>query len=415
MSQQHTANSVPPSETPETVSDPNKMSRLELRAAGSLGLIFFLRMFGLFLILPVLSLYTDDMPGATPLLIGLALGIYGLTQASFQVPFGWLSDRIGRKPVITLGLIMFVIGSIICALSDSITWLIIGRALQGSGAIAASVMALAADLTRESQRTKAMAIIGISIGIAFTFSFIAGPLFNAWIGLSGLFWMGALVGVLGIAVLFLWVPTPTRLEVHEDCEPVAGSLGAVLRNPHLLRLDASILILHLVLTASFVVLPLALRDQAGIDAVDHWKTYLPVMLLAIVFMAPFMRIAETRDLGKPIFLAAIVLLGISQLALWQMHHVYWALAAMLLAFFTAFNYLEAALPSLVSRTAPKARKGTALGVYSTSQFLGAFIGGVLGGWLTGLSGIGSVFLMNAVFILIWFIICKPMQIRTAHS
>lgn len=415
MSQQHTANSVPPSETPETVSDPNKMSRLELRAAGSLGLIFFLRMFGLFLILPVLSLYTDDMPGATPLLIGLALGIYGLTQASFQVPFGWLSDRIGRKPVITLGLIMFVIGSIICALSDSITWLIIGRALQGSGAIAASVMALAADLTRESQRTKAMAIIGISIGIAFTFSFIAGPLFNAWIGLSGLFWMGALVGVLGIAVLFLWVPTPTRLEVHEDCEPVAGSLGAVLRNPHLLRLDASILILHLVLTASFVVLPLALRDQAGIDAVDHWKTYLPVMLLAIVFMAPFMRIAETRDLGKPIFLAAIVLLGISQLALWQAHHVYWALAAMLLAFFTAFNYLEAALPSLVSRTAPKARKGTALGVYSTSQFLGAFIGGVLGGWLTGLSGIGSVFLMNAVFILIWFIICKPMQIRTAHS
>lgn len=404
------------SESPTVIQE--KMTSLELRSAASLGLIFFLRMFGLFLILPVLSLYTDHMQGATPFLIGLALGIYGLTQASFQIPFGWLSDRIGRKPVITLGLIMFMIGSMICALSDSITWLIIGRALQGSGAIAASVMALASDLTRESQRTKAMAIIGISIGVAFTFSFIAGPVFNAWIGLSGLFWMGALVGLFAIIVLYAWVPTPEKSSLPQETDAAAnnetGGLRAVLHNSDLLRLDASILILHLVLTASFVVLPLALRDQAGIAAAEHWKTYLPVMLLAIVIMAPFIRIAEKRDLAKPIFVGAIGLLGLSQVILWQANDVYMALALMLLCFFTAFNYLEAALPSLVSRTAPKERKGTALGVYSTSQFLGAFIGGALGGWLSGVAGLGSVFLMNFVLIILWFLISLPMQIRSAR-
>lgn len=404
------------SESPTVIQE--KMTSLELRSAASLGLIFFLRMFGLFLILPVLSLYTDHMQGATPFLIGLALGIYGLTQASFQIPFGWLSDRIGRKPVITLGLIMFMIGSMICALSDSITWLIIGRALQGSGAIAASVMALASDLTRESQRTKAMAIIGISIGVAFTFSFIAGPVFNAWIGLSGLFWMGALVGLFAIIVLYTWVPTPEKSSLPQETDAAAnnktGGLRAVLHNSDLLRLDASILILHLVLTASFVVLPLALRDQAGIAAAEHWKTYLPVMLLAIVIMAPFIRIAEKRDLAKPIFVGAIGLLGLSQVILWQANDVYMALALMLLCFFTAFNYLEAALPSLVSRTAPKERKGTALGVYSTSQFLGAFIGGALGGWLSGVAGLGSVFLMNFVLIILWFLISLPMQIRSAR-
>lgn len=404
------------SESPTVIQE--KMTSLELRSAASLGLIFFLRMFGLFLILPVLSLYTDHMQGATPFLIGLALGIYGLTQASFQIPFGWLSDRIGRKPVITLGLIMFMIGSMICALSDSITWLIIGRALQGSGAIAASVMALASDLTRESQRTKAMAIIGISIGVAFTFSFIAGPVFNAWIGLSGLFWMGALVGLFAIIVLYAWVPTPEKSSLPQETDAAAnnetGGLRAVLHNSDLLRLDASILILHLVLTASFVVLPLALRDQAGIAAAEHWKTYLPVMLLAIVIMAPFIRIAEKCDLAKPIFVGAIGLLGLSQVILWQANDVYMALALMLLCFFTAFNYLEAALPSLVSRTAPKERKGTALGVYSTSQFLGAFIGGALGGWLSGVAGLGSVFLMNFVLIILWFLISLPMQIRSAR-
>lgn len=391
-----------------------QMTPLELRSASSLAMIFFLRMFGLFLILPVLSLYTGDMIGATPLLVGLALGVYGLTQAVFQIPFGLISDRIGRKPVITLGLIIFVIGCVVAALADNIYWLIFGRALQGSGAIAASVMALAADQTRESQRTKVMAIIGISIGLAFTLSFIAGPVLNIWVGLSGLFWIGAVLGLSAIVILFSWVPHPPRIVFHEECETETGSLWAVLKNPDLLRLDASILILHIVLTASFVVIPLALRDHAGIDQSQHWKTYLPVMLLAIVCMLPFIRLAETRNLAKPVFLGAIVLLGIGETGLWLEHDSFLQLTLMLLAFFTAFNYLEAALPSLVSRAAPVKRKGTALGVYSTSQFFGAFLGGAMGGWLYGKTGIGSVFLANTILIIIWLLISLPMKIQVAR-
>ena len=398
-----------------------KMTSFELRSAASLALIFFLRMFGLFMILPVLSLYTGDMAGATPILIGLAIGIYGLTQAILQIPFGMFSDRIGRKPVIAMGLLIFAIGSVIAALSDNIYILILGRALQGAGAIAASIMALAADLTRESQRTKAMAIIGISIGMAFTLAFIAGPVLNIWLGLDGLFWAAAALGLLAIVVLFTWVPHPDHSEFHPETETESRNFVDVLKNPDLLRLDASILILHLILTASFVVLPLALRDHAGLAPEHHWKTYLPVMLLSIVFMVPFIRLAETqkiqknteRNLAKPIFIGAVILLALAEFGLWQGYSSTIWLSVMLLAFFTAFNYLEAALPSLVSRTAPVERKGTALGVYSTSQFLGAFIGGTLGGWLYGKTGIGSVFLINAIFILIWLVIAIPMKIEAS--
>ncbi len=389
-----------------------KMTRFELRSAASLALIFFLRMFGLFMILPVLSLYTGDMIGATPILIGLALGIYGLTQAFLQIPFGMLSDRIGRKPVIAAGLLIFVIGSAIAALSDNnIYILILGRALQGAGAIAASIMALAADLTRESQRTKAMAIIGISIGMAFTIAFIGGPVLNIWLGLNGLFWAAASLGLLAIIVLFTWVPQPDHQAVDPESEN--RSFLQVLRNPHLLRLDASILILHLIMTASFVVLPLALRDHAGLTSEHHWKVYLPVMLLSFVLMVPLIRMAETRNLAKQIFTGSVILLALAELGLWQGYESTIGLSVMMLLFFTAFNYLEAALPSLVSRTAPAESKGTALGVYSTSQFLGAFIGGTLGGWLYGKTGIGSVFLVNAIFILIWLVITIPMKIEAA--
>lgn len=372
------------------------------------------------MILPILSLYTGDMVGATPLLIGLAIGIYGLTQAMLQIPFGMFSDRIGRKPVIAMGLLLFVIGSVIAALSDNnIYILILGRALQGAGAIAASIMALAADLTRESQRTKTMAIIGITIGMAFTIAFIGGPVLNIWLGLSALFWVGAALGLLAIVVLFTWVPNVSDVEHNEtpEARKEARNFIDVLKNADLLRLDASILILHLIMTATFVVLPLALRDHAGLTSEHHWKVYLPVMLLSIIFMMPFIRMAESqntgKNIGKQIFMGSVILLALSEFGLWQGYTSTIWLAAMMLAFFTAFNYLEAALPSLVSRTAPADRRGAALGVYSTSQFLGAFIGGTMGGWLYGKSGVGSVFLVNAIFILIWLAITIPMKIEAS--
>ncbi len=372
------------------------------------------------MILPVLSLYTGDMVGATPILIGLAIGIYGLTQAMLQIPFGMFSDRIGRKPVIAMGLLLFVIGSVIAALSDNnIYILILGRALQGAGAIAASIMALAADLTRESQRTKTMAIIGITIGMAFTIAFIGGPVLNIWLGLSALFWVGAALGLLAIVVLFTWVPNVSDVEHDEAPEAKKESRNFidVLKNADLLRLDASIMILHLIMTATFVVLPLALRDHANLTSEHHWKVYLPVMLLSIIFMMPFIRMAESqktgKNIGKQIFMGSVILLALSELGLWQGYSSTIWLAAMMLAFFTAFNYLEAALPSLVSRTAPGDHRGAALGVYSTSQFLGAFIGGTMGGWLYGKSGVGSVFLVNAIFILIWLVITIPMKIEAS--
>ncbi len=396
-----------------------KMTPLELRSATSLALIYFLRMFGLFMLLPVLSLYTEVMTGATPILIGLAIGIYGLTQALLQIPFGMFSDRFGRKPVVATGLLIFAIGSMIAALSEDIYILILGRALQGAGAIAAAIMALASDLTRESQRTKTMAIIGVTIGLAFTLSFIAGPILDIWLGLHGLFWMAALLGLLAIAVLFVWVPNTQDFEQTEiDPEPEKKNFLAVLKNSDLLRLDISILILHLVLTASFVVLPLALRDYAGLDSAQHWKTYLPVMLLSLVFMLPFIRLAEKpnsqKNLAKPIFIGATILLAFAELGLWKGYSSVVWLSVMMLVFFTAFNYLEATLPSLVSRTAPSDRRGTALGVYSTSQFFGAFLGGTIGGWLYGTAGIGNVFLVNAILILIWIVIIVPIKITSAR-
>jgi len=399
---------------PTMNNDKQKMTAFELRSAASLALIFFLRMFGLFMILPVLSLYTGDMIGATPILIGLAIGAYGLTQAILQIPFGMISDRIGRKPVIATGLLIFVIGSVIAALSDNnIYILILGRALQGAGAIAASIMALAADLTRESQRTKAMAIIGISIGMAFTLAFIGGPVLNIWLGLDGLFWTAATLGLIAIVVLFVWVPHPDHIEFHPETETESHSFLAVLKNQDLLRLDASILFLHLALTASFVVLPLALRDHAGLASEQQWKIYLPVMLLSVIFMAPFVRMADKRNQAKQLFMGAVLLLAAAEIGLWLNYSSTLWLAAMMLAFFTAVNYLEAALPSQVSTTAPAERKGTALGVYSTSQFLGAFLGGALGGWLYGEIGIGGVFMANGIIILIWFLITIPMKIEAS--
>jgi len=381
----------------------------EQRAAAGLAGIYALRMLGLFLILPVFAVQAQSLAGATPLLIGLAIGAYGLTQALLQIPFGLLSDRIGRKPVIFAGLVLFALGSVVAAMSDSIQGVLIGRVLQGSGAIAAAVMALTADLTREEVRTRAMAGIGISIALSFALALVLGPALAHWVGLGGIFWLTAALALGGILILALVVPTPDHTSVHRDAEPVVGQLGGVLRNRELLRLDFGIFCLHLSMTSLFLVVPLALRDH-GLPVGHHWWIYLPVLILSMAIMVPFIIQAETRGRMRPVFLGAVLTLatammglyffaagtGIAVVALW------------LVPFFTAVNLLEASLPSLISKMAPAAAKGTAMGVYSTSQFIGAFCGGALGGWVHQVWGENGVFLLAAVVVLIWFAVAWPM-------
>jgi len=384
------------------------MSALERRAASSLASIFALRMLGLFLILPVFVLYAQHLSGSTPVLVGLAIGAYGLTQALLQVPFGMLSDRIGRKPVILAGLLVFAGGSVIAALAHSIYGVIIGRALQGSGAIASAVMALAADLTREEHRTKAMAAIGMSIGMAFAVALVLGPVLDSWIGVPGIFWLIAVLALAAIAVVIWVVPTPVASHHHADAELETGQLRKVLTMPDLLRLDFGILTLHMILTSVFLAVPLVLRDEVGLAPVHHWMLYLGVLLGSIVAMVPFIVIAERRGRMKAVFLGAITALVLALLALWQGQHSLAAMAFGLWLFFTGFNLLESTLPSLISKIAPARSKGTAMGVYSTSQFMGAFFGGLLGGTLQHLFGESGVFLFAAAGALVWLLLASGM-------
>ena len=386
------------------------MTPVERRAAFSLAGIFSLRMMGLFMILPVFALYAETLEEAPdPVLIGLAIGIYGLTQALLQIPFGMLSDRIGRKPVITGGLLLFAAGSVLAATADSLTGVIVGRALQGSGAIAAAVMALTADLTREEHRTKAMAVIGMSIGLSFALSLALGPILNSWISVPGIFWLTAGLALAGIALLHFGVPHAPRSTFHRDTEPVPAYFKAVLSNPDLLRLDLGIFTLHLMLTASFVALPFALRDEAGIAADSHGYVYLPILLLSLALMVPLVIVAEKRRRLKQVFLLAVLLTAVAELGLMQFHHSLVAVVLFLLVFFMAFNVLEALLPSLIAKFAPADKKGTAMGVYSTSQFLGAFAGGVLGGALYGRYGVSGVFGACALAALAWLLAARSMS------
>lgn len=384
------------------------MTPQERRAAFSLAFVFMLRMLGLFLILPVFALYAEHLEGATPLLVGLAIGTYGLTQALLQMPFGLASDRIGRKPVIIAGLIIFAIGSMVAAMADSITGVIVGRAIQGAGAIAATVMALAADLTREEHRLKAMAVIGSSIGVSFSIALIAGPVLNSWMGVPGIFWLTAVLAVLGIVVVQYVVPNPVATRVHRDAEAIPGLIKEVLANGELLRLNSGIFALHLILTASFVTVPLTLRDHAGLAADQHWMVYLGVMVTALALMVPFIIYAEKRRRLKPVFVAAVGGVVLAQLGLALGYDSLMGTVLALLVFFTAFNLLEASLPSLVAKTAPPDKKGTAMGIYSSSQFFGAFSGGAAGGWLHGSLGVAGVFVFCAIVAGIWFMLALTM-------
>ncbi len=383
------------------------MTPSERRASGWLASIFALRMLGLFLILPVFAIYGRELPGGQEAyLIGLAISIYGLTQAMFQIPFGAASDRFGRKPVIVAGLIVFAVGSVIAALSTNIAGVIAGRAIQGAGAISAAVSAFIADSTRDEVRTKAMAMVGGSIGLTFAFSLIAAPPLTAWIGLSGLFWLTAVLACLGIVVVLWGVPpAPVR---EEQPEPIRH--GDVLFNPQLLRLNIGVFVLHVCQTALFVVVPTLLVDRGALPAPSHWQVYLPVIVVSFVLMVPPMIMAERRGKLREVFLGAIALLMVAMLAAPALTHTALAgLVTFLMLFFIAFNLLEAMQPSLVSRLAPAHVKGFAMGVYNTTQAFGLFLGGIVGGALAKRFGDNMVFYVCAALAAIWFVAAFSMQ------
>jgi MFS family permease len=391
------------------MSEPISMTPLERRASMGLASIYGLRMLGLFIILPVFALYAEHLPGGeSHLLMGVALGAYGLTQAILQIPAGWLSDRYGRKPVIYISLVLFALGSFIAASADNIYWVIIGRVVQGAGALNAAVMALTADLTREEVRTKAMATIGMTIGVTFSISLVLSPLLHGVIGVPGLFALTGVLALAAIAVVKFAIPDPAITRFHSDTEAGHGHFREVLRNPELLRLDFGIFALHAILMSVFMQVPFILEAN-GLVVADHWQVYLPVMLIAFALMVPPIIIAEKKAKMKQVFMAAVSLALAAQALLMFAQHSLWGVAIALLLFFTAFNVLEATLPSLISKIAPLAAKGTAMGVYSSVQFFGAFFGAAAGGALMQFVGGNAVFWFSIALLALWLVAASGMR------
>ena len=393
-----------------SMSSPDKMSPQELRASISLAGVFGLRMLGLFIILPVFSLYAVGLGGGqSHLLAGIALGAYGITQAILQIPFGWLSDRYGRKPIIYLGLVLFAIGSFVAAAADNIYLVILGRLIQGAGAISAVVQALAADLTRSEHRTKVMAIIGATIGVSFALSLILGPLLNHWIGVPGIFVITGVLALLAIVVVAKAVPNE---RIADDINPRRVDkrlLGPVLRDRQLLRLNFGIFALHAGMTALFIVTPLLLK-QSGLTADQQWQVYLPVVLLSFALMLPAVMRGDRRGEDKRIFVGAIVGLIVAFFVLAAARQSFWILCLGLVLFFTAFNILEASLPAWISKLATAENRGTALSVHSIFQFLGLAFGGYAGGWLLDHVGPFAVYIFCAALAMLWWLVALPQQL-----
>lgn len=383
---------------------PDAMTPDEKRAGASLAAIFALRMLGLFLILPVFAIHARSIPGGDNLtLVGIALGAYGLTQAIFQIPFGMASDRFGRKRVIIIGLLLFALGSAVAALAPDIWWTLLGRVIQGAGAISAAVTALAADLTREQHRTKVMAAIGSSIGLVFALSLVGAPVLYAAIGMSGMFWLIAVLAVSAISLVVYVVPEPPPPQPGP-----AVPFREVLLNPQLLRLNFGIFTLHMVQMAMFVVIPGLLISTGDLPLAKHWQVYLPAVLISFVLMVPAIIVAEKHNKIRLVFMGAIGLLAVTLVLLYLGLHSFAMIAGGLLSFFVAFNILEAMLPSLVSRVAPARAKGAALGVYNTTQAFGLFLGGALGGWLSKNLGTEWVFLGGVVMAIAWLVLAFTM-------
>jgi len=380
-----------------------RMSPEELRAALSLSSIFGLRMLGMFVILPVFAIYAESLPGGDNLtLVGIALGAYGLTQAMLQIPFGWWSDRYGRKPVIYVGLAIFAAGSFVAALGTHIYVVIAGRTLQGAGAISAAVMAMTADLTRDEHRAKAMAMIGSTIGLTFAASLILSPWLNRLIGVPGIFVLTGVLVIGAMGVVYGLVPDVPRPRLRPDTRGIE-QFGVVLRNPQLARLNYGVLALHAVLMALFVAVPLQLR-AAGLPVDRHWAIYLPVMVGSFLLMLPAILGAGRSERLKAVFIGSIALLLLNQVTMPWMVSGVWPIAIFLLVFFTAFNILEATLPTLVSKAAPSGARGVAIGVFTSIQFLGTFLGAAVGGFLYGRWGATGVVIFGAVLLVIWLVV-----------
>lgn len=384
----------------------DSLSPEERRTGMSLAAIFGLRMLGLFLILPVFAIHARHIPGGNDLtLVGLALGAYGLTQACLQIAWGAASDRWGRKPVIVAGLLLFALGSAVAALAPDIHWIIVGRVLQGAGTISAAVSALAADLTREQHRTKIMAMIGSSIGLVFAGSLVAAPILFSLVGMSGIFWLTGFLALAAILVLLKVVPPAPP--------PVAGpavSLASVLLEPQLARLNFGVFALHLTQTAMWVLVPAALVQYGHLPVAEHWKVYLPAVLLSFVVMVPAIIAAEKKGLMKPVFTGAVALLLLVQAGFYFAGQSLWPLTLWLTLFFVAFNILEATQPSLISRIAPPQARGKALGLYNTLQAVGLFVGGMAGGALAKHFGSGAVFAACGALILFWLWLTRALQV-----
>ncbi|MCF2862558.1 MFS transporter [Pseudoalteromonas sp. Cnat2-41] len=387
----------------------SQLNTVEKRAAVSLASVFAFRMLGLFMLMPVLAVYGQSLSGFSPLWIGLAIGAYGLTQALLQIPMGWLSDRIGRKRVIIGGLVLFTLGSMVAACAESMYTLTLGRALQGMGAIASALLALAADLSRDEQRPKVMAVIGMCIGMSFAVAMLLGPMVAASFGVSGIFWLTAALAVLGMAIVTWMVPTAVNRAPKGETSVTLADVGKLVRHPDLARLDLGVLFLHLSLTTVFVSLPTQLIAD-GLEAAKHWQLYIPVFVLSFVLMVPMMIVAVAKQKEKPLFLVAIVMLIVSMLGLVAGAHSVYVIAACMMLYFVAFNFLEATMPALVSRLSPANQKGSAMGVFSSSQFLGAFLGGILGGYVAQTGSPEMVFAAAAVVGVIWLVIAAKMRV-----